>query len=556
MLEYLHVKNLALIEECELSFSKGLNILTGETGAGKSILMGSVNLALGAKADSDIIRSGADEALVELVFLVNSEVNSYLEDKDLPIDGESVIISRKISPTKSIFKINGETVTAKQVKELAELVIDVHGQHEHQSLLNCVNQRNIIDAYAGNSAKECKDELKILCETYKRAQANLDELTEKTEGKEREISLLEYEIGEIENGALRIGEDDELEERYKTLSYQTRLTDAVSEAVSLVSSDGGNDVGTLLSKAIQRLNQAVSLDSNADGMLCKLTDAESLLGDFAIEASDYLDEIAGKPGELEEISQRLDVINGLKARFGKTIEQVLKYAEDKSEELRQLQNIDEVIEKLKAEVHEAKSKYDLVAGKLSDIRKKAAEDFSGELRNALLELNFLGAEFSVEITASDTISQNGTDLIEFMISTNPGEPKRPLRNVASGGELSRIMLAIKTIMAERDSIDSLIFDEIDTGISGKTAWEVAKKLGRLSKAHQVISITHLPQIAAMADRHFEIAKSAEDGVTRTCIDSLDADGEIREIARLLGADVINDAALNNARELKMTAHRM
>lgn len=553
MLEYLHVKNLALIEECEIDFTKGLNILTGETGAGKSILMGSVNLCLGQRADKSMIRHNASEALVELSFRADERTKERLREMDLSADEDSVLILRKITPEKSIFKINGETVLVKQVKEIAEGLIDIHGQHEHQSLLNNIKQRDMIDAYAPDEINDLLSKVSGAASAYRKLSEELNELKEHTGNSAREISLLEYEVEEIENAALKEGEDEELEEAYKIMKASEKIVSAMNEAINLISSDNGENAGSLLSHAISRMNSVVSYDEKAEEMLCKLNEAESLLGDFSLEASRYVDSLSFDEETMAETEERLNTINSLKARFGNTVSDVLKTLEKKRTELDKLKNMDEYIEKLEKSVAVKKAEYDDACLKLTDMRKKASEDFSKELVESLLELNFDGVKFAVDITQNDTISASGKDSVEFMISTNPGEPIKPLKNVASGGELSRIMLAIKTIMAARDSIDSLIFDEIDTGISGKTAWEVSKKLARLSCEHQVISITHLAQIAAMADTHFEIKKSVFEDTTKTNILKLSDEGKIGELARLLGGSGQSEAAKINACELKQQA---
>lgn len=555
MLEYMHVKNLALIKECEIQFTKGLNILTGETGAGKSVLLGSVNLALGAKADKDIIRTGEEEAFVELVFSLNDSSRKMLEDMELSSEDDSVVILRKISPTKNVFKINGEIVPARQVKELAGGLLDVHGQHEHQSLLNNSKQRDMLDAFGAEKIKPVLDEVAGKASEYEALKEELEDALKMSEGREREISLLSYECKEIEEANLVPGEDETLEEDYRRMQSSEKLLSLVNEAMSLVSSGAEGDAGSLLSRAIGAMRKASQFDEEADAMAEKLSQAEEILGDFSLDASRYMERLEFSEEEFASVEERLNLVNTLKAKFGRTIEDVLKYYEEKSSELEKLSNLDEYLVKLTDNVDKALRDYKEAAFRLSDLRKKAAKEFSELLSTELLALSFLDARFSVDFdTNENLVSKNGMDKIEFMISTNPGEPVKPIRNVASGGELSRIMLAIKTILAKKDEVDALIFDEIDSGISGRTAWEVAGRLSKLSTQHQVIAITHLAQIASMADSHFEIKKSVEDGSTVTDISWLDKEGEIRELARLLGSDSPDEATLNNARELKKKAN--
>jgi len=554
MLEYMHVKNLALIKDCEIEFEKGLNILTGETGAGKSVLLGSVNLCLGAKADKDIIRTGEEEAYVELVFSMNSEARDILSDMEISCDDDSILISRKITPTKNIFKINGETVPGKQVKELAGALLDIHGQHEHQSLLSNTKQRDMLDAFGGANVRDALDRVAEAYDEYAKCKKELTEGMLLTEGSAREISLLSYECKEIEEAKLVIGEDEELEENYKRMQSSEKLLTLVNESLALVSSGEGEDAGSLISRAISNLRRASAIDEEASEMEELLVTCEGLLGDFSMAASKYSDKLEFSEEDFAATEERLNVINTLKLKFGNSIEKILAYYEEKSAELEKLQNLEEYIEKLKKKTDEALGKYKAAAGNLSFLRNQAAVEFSGLLSQELLSLNFNDSRFKAGIeTDIDVVSKYGFDTVDFVISTNPGEPLKPIRNVSSGGELSRIMLAIKTILAAKDMVDALIFDEIDAGISGRTAWEVAGRLSKLSREHQVIAITHLAQIAAAADVHFEIEKNVEDEKTTTNITKLDSEGELKELARLLGGDLINEASLANARELKEKA---
>ena len=550
MLESLKVRNLALIENCEIEFTKGLNVLTGETGAGKSILLGSVMLALGQRAEGDVIRNGADEAFVELVFSMDSRCKEILDELDIPSDDDVVIINRKITPSKSTYRINGVTVISRQVKEIASALIDIHGQHEHQSLLDAGRQLKMLDAYGGNAIEEALDKVKTTADAYKDAMNRLKDAESMAEGRERAISLLEYEVGEIDEADLKPGEDEELETSYKRLSSAEKISENLSEAMNLISSGSMEDAGEMLSRAIAAMERVTGLDESAEELLCKLTEAEGLLGDFSLAASKYSDSLEYDEDLFVTVEERLNKINYLKSKFGRTIEDVLKYRDDKAAELDNLRNLDEYREKLKEECKKAGSEYEKAAGTLSKLRSETALKFTDALTKTLEGLNFLNVNFSVGIESDATrVSANGFDDIEFMISTNVGEPVKPVRNVASGGELSRIMLGIKTILADKDEIDSLIFDEIDTGISGVTAREVGKRLYELSSKHQVILITHLAQIAAFANTHFVIDKKAEAGKTKTDITMIEGEARVSEIARLLGGDSTSVAAITNAREL-------
>ena len=555
MLEYMHVKNLALIKECEISFDKGLNILTGETGAGKSILLGSINLALGAKADREVIRTGEEEAYVELVFSANEETKAILREMEISDDDSSVFISRKITPTKTVFKINGEIVPAKQVKELAGGLIDIHGQHEHQSLLSNNKQRDMLDAFGGAQIEEEKKKVSLYSKEYSKLKAEYDEALSNAGQRERQISLLKYEIDEIINADLKVGEDEELEAEYKRMQSSERILSSLNEAMAIVSEGSGNDVSSMLSRAISAVKKASSLDEDAQALEDSLIQCEEFLGDFMLDAANYMERLEFSPEDFERTEERLNTINSLKLKFGNRIEDILAYLDEKSEELSKLENLEEYLEKLKADCDKAYASYVESAKKLSSLRKEASKELAKLLSNELMNLNFLDSRFEVNFdTNEDAVSENGFDTIDFLISTNPGEPLKSMKNVSSGGELSRIMLAMKTILAKKDSVDALIFDEIDAGISGKTAWEVSDRLSKLSKEHQVILITHLAQIAAFSDRHFEIKKAFENGATTTTITKLDSNGEIEELSRLLGSDVNDVATIENAKELKRKAN--
>ncbi|MCR5312017.1 MAG: DNA repair protein RecN [Lachnospiraceae bacterium] len=554
MLEEIHVKNLALIEESRIEFGKGLNILTGETGAGKSVLLGSVNLALGARADKDLIRTGAEEASVSLVFSLSDDVRALLSEWDIPCDDDSVVISRKFSATKNVFKINGEPSNARRVKELAELLIDIHGQHEHQSLLSTVRQLEMLDAFGGKKVSEAKLEVRKAAERLLALDEELEELNSKQRERNRETDLLQYEVNEIDSANIVIGEDTELEERYRMMVSSEKLMEHLSEAMNLLAGEGMESAGSMISRSIQALNRAGSDSTEISSIASKLSDAEALIGDSAIELSRFLGKLEFSNEEFSETEERLNLLNSLKNRFGDDLETVLKYRDEKEAELEKLLNLEEYLQKTQKLRDEALKAYRTAAGELTRLRTGASKAFSEKLLAELKELSFPDVRFEIAIDSDEEkISTNGFDSVEFMISANLGEPIKPMKNVSSGGELSRIMLGIKTILAGEDGIDALIFDEIDAGISGRTAWEVARKLNRLSKEHQVIAITHLAQIAAMADTHFEISKESSAGKTVTDIRKLDRDGEIGELARLLGTNEAGEATLTNAKELKERA---
>ncbi len=557
MLYSLHVKNLALIKEQEIEFSKGLNILTGETGAGKSVVIGSVNLALGGKADASLIRTGEEYALVELVFGVENDLQrQLLKEMDIPVEEDgTLIMQRKIMPGRSVSKIGGENVSARQLKDISSILINIHGQNDHQELLHKKKHIEILDNYCEAELAALFAELTTSYSHMKELEKELSETDIDESARLREQELLEYELGEIEDAALVPGEDEELESSYRKMVNAQKISGAVYQTAAMVNSGEGEDSASdMIGRAVRELSSVVSYDEELDDLLSQLSDIENLLTDFGHSISDYIDGLEFDDEKFRTTEDRLNTINHLKDKYGGSIDAVLKYMEEKQKRLDALSNLGAHRDGLLRELGEEKSKALLLCRKISDVRRKGAKGLSEKLRAALVDLNFLDVKFEIDVKSDeDKITSRGYDDVEFMISTNPGEALRPLDQIASGGELSRIMLALKTVVADKDDISTLIFDEIDAGISGKTAWKVSQKLGELSREHQIICITHLPQIAAMADTHFMIEKGLEDGRTVTSIYGLDEEASVRELARLLGGDTITDAVITNAQEMRKMA---
>ena len=557
MLVSLHVKNLALIDETEVYFGNGLNILTGETGAGKSIIIGSVNLALGAKADKEMIRTGADHALVELIFQIDKQEQlQAVKELELPIEDDgTIILQRRIMQGKSICKVNGESVSAKQVRKLAEILIDIHGQHEHQSLLQATRQLEILDEYAGERLLVVKDKLK---ECYVNHQEVLKELSRNDvdeDTRKRECSLAEFEVQEIEQAALKCGEDEELEKSYQKLIHAQKIQEAITAAHQMSGYENGA-AGDSIGRALREIKTVSSYDETLQEFEKQLLDIDSLLNDYNRAAADYLSNLEFDGGLFEEVEKRLDIVNHLKAKYGNTIEEIIAYHKKMQAKLEQYQDFDAYREKLMQEEASLKKELLQLCKEVSVIREENAKNLAESMKKALVDLNFIDVAFEIQVQPNEEkISSNGYDQISFMISTNPGEALRPLAQVASGGELSRIMLALKTVLADKDEIETLIFDEIDTGISGKTAWKVAEKMGILGKAHQLICITHLPQIAAMADTHFQIVKSVTGERTATQIQEMNEQESVEELARMLGGASITENVLNSAKEMKDLARK-
>lgn len=554
MLISLHVKNLALIEEAEVDFTGGLNILTGETGAGKSILLGSVNLALGGKASPDMIRRGADAALVELTFDSSERIAQKLAEMDLPEEDGTVTIARKISQGRSVSRINGETVSARQLKELSELLIDIHGQHEHQSLLQKKKHLQILDAYAGKEAEELKAEAAKLYKERKDLLAEKEESALDERERDRELELLCFEQQEIEAAALKDGEDEELEKQYSLMVNGQKIGEALGQTFRLT---GGEEEGasTLIGRAVREIGSVAHFGEKLAGMQETLLQTEELLNDFNRECADYMESMEFDGALFAQVEERLNVVNRLKEKYGGSIEKIKAYGEKIAQKTEKLKDYEVYRAALDDKIKKKEAELTKVCDKLTKLRNKNAETLAGILQKSLVDLNFLTVEFVIDRKAKEP-SADGADDVEFLLSTNPGETPKSLGAVASGGELSRIMLAIKAVLAEKDAVDTLIFDEIDTGISGRTAWRVSEKLSRLSEAHQVICITHLPQIAAMADSHFVIEKETDGSSTQTEIRKLSEEGTKEELARLLGADSLSEKALENAGELRKQAENI
>ncbi|HKM33143.1 MAG TPA: DNA repair protein RecN [Lachnospiraceae bacterium] len=555
MLLDLHVKNLALIEETEVEFTPGLNILTGETGAGKSILIGSVNLALGAKADTDLIRHGADYALVELTFTgEDNRLVQKLKNMELPCDDGVITISRRIQPGRSVSRINGETVSAKQIKEISELLLDIHGQHEHQSLLRKKKHQEILDAYAGELVFSALAEVKSLYQERNRIREAISSMEMDETSRNRELNLLRFELQEIEEAKPFIGEDEALESKYRKMVNSQKIEETLGICYRLTGSEE-EAAGIQIGRAYRELNSVSSFDEELSEMSSQLAEIESLLSDFNRELSAYIDGLEFDGEDFKATEERLNLLNHLKEKYGRTMQDVLAYSTEVADKINKLDDYEQLFAQLKNQYDKVNEELKKQCEKLSVLRKERAKELTEILIKALEELNFLTVQFTVKIEKKE-ISSDGFDDIEFLISTNPGEDMKPLGMVASGGELSRIMLAIKTVLAEKDAVDTLIFDEIDAGISGRTAWKVSEKLATLSRAHQVICITHLPQIAAMADSHFSIEKETDGNSTVTGIRKLNEQGMLEELARLLGADSLSQAALNNALEMKSQATKI
>ncbi len=554
MLQNIHVKNMALIDEADVDFGGHLNILTGETGAGKSIIIGSISTALGGKVSRDVIRKDAEYALVELNFKVNSpQILAELEKMEIPVDGDEVVISRRITGSRSVARINGELVSLPVLRQAAALLIDIHGQHEHQSLLHKDKHLAILDQFSREEMASVKDALKDSYREYMILKKEMDgAITD--EGKRlSEISFLQYQIEEIENANLQDGEEEQLDKAFRKMSHARQMMESVAAAHGMTGYEGASSAGDLVGRALRELSSVEKYDEAIGGLISMLTDIDGLLNDFNRELADYESGLTFDESVYHETEDRLNLIQRLKTKYGSSIAEILAHQAECQEELEKLDDYENYLSGLRMKLDRAEKELKDLSDKLTTIRRANAAVLQERIKAALIDLNFLDVRFEIHCEPLGHYTENGQDSIEFMISTNPGETVKPLGKVASGGELSRIMLAVKSVLADADAIETLIFDEIDTGISGRTAQKVSEKMAVIARKHQVICITHLPQIAAMADDHYVIEKSAMEQRTITEIYHLSDDASVGEIARLLGGVEITDAVMQNAREMKNLA---
>jgi len=555
MLAYLHVKNIALIEELEIDFVNGLNILTGETGAGKSIILGSIHYVLGSKVKKDFIRTGAKGAFVECIFDLRNNVkdkqvvNKLLEKYGINQDEDGIIVSRKTALNgRSVFRINQEVVRRHVIVELAAFLIDIHSQHEHQSLLSTSRQLDLLDRFSGKKMEELLNEYQIVYKDYNRLKDLLNEEYLDDEKRRREIAFLEFEIDEIEKAMLVEDEDSELQHRYDKLSHQKQIVDGVDRIHNDLYERA--DTGYLVSSAIGELGKLLEYDNDLFPIHDGLNQLEDLLSTLKRDMMRYLEGVSNYEEELYECSSRLDIINQLKLKYGDTIKEIMDYLNQKKLEHDKLVDFEKNLRETKKAIKESEQELFRLTDRMSHLRKENAIRLSETVTLALRELNLEQAVFKLDLKKEDHFTSKGVDTVEFLITTNKGESTKPLKEVASGGELSRVMLAVKSVLADVDDVDTLVFDEIDTGISGLTAQKVAEKMVGLARDRQLICITHLPQIAAMADQHYLIKKTADDKATTTTMLPMSEVESVQEIARMLSGAITSDIVLANAKEMK------
>ena len=557
MLLNVHIKNIALIDDANVNFTDNLNILTGETGAGKSIIMGALRIGMGDKLPKDIVREASKEGFCQLLFLVDDE--AVLEQiRQLGVepteDGE-ILITRRIVNSRTINTINDMAVTAARLREVSALLIDMHTQHQQQTLLKKNEHMKLLDKFGRVAIEPLKREVAQRHADYTELVDQMDKLSMDEAERSRRAEFLKYQIAEIESANVKAGEDEDIEHQYNKMVNSRDIVAAASEVYSVTGYENQSSAGNEIGRVLVNLKGIKELDDEIDGLYSQLENIDALLNDFNVELSNYMQSMNFDDSEFREVESRLDVINDIKGKYGSTVDEVNRYLEESKAEYEKLSEYDEYIAELSGKINKAKKLMIDVADKLSAERKKQAKLMCKEIKTALSDLSFMQVDFDMVFDRLSECTANGIDDCYFVISTNVGEKLRPLYDVASGGELSRIMLAVKSCMAAEDNIGTLVFDEIDVGISGRAAQAVAEKMALISRKHQVISITHLPQIAAMADSHYLIEKSADEGKTVTKIVRLSEAESITEIARLLGGASITDAVMSNALEMKQMAEK-
>ena len=556
MLVNLHVKNLAIIDEVEVDFSDRLNVLTGETGAGKSIIIGSINLALGQKSPKDVIRKGADYALVELTFRADTErQRALVEEMGISMEDDEILISRKIMAGRSVNRINGESVTLAMIRRIADIMIDIHGQNEQQSLLHSAKHMEIVDRYA---REELGDRITRMADGYREYQRLQQELSQHEVPEEerlREISFMKYELEEIEQASLMHGEEEQLAEQYRMLSNATEIASGLGEIYGMTG-EGNATAAEQLGQSLRILHKLSEYSPQMEEFANQLSDIDSLLTDFNRDISDYMSDFETGGERFAEVEARLDLVRTIKAKYGATTAQVQEYADKLQEKLMKYEEYEQYREALLKSLTQQETTLKSLADEITAIRQKVSHRLEKEIIKALKELNFLQVQFEIAVRPLDHLNSQGQDEVEFMLSTNPGMDLKPIGDAASGGELSRIMLAVKAVLAQHDEIPTLIFDEIDVGISGRTAQMVAEKMAYIGMTHQVICISHLAQIGAMADSHYLIEKTSRNEHTSTDIRLLDEKESVGELARILSGVEITDSVRESAAEMKQMAEQV
>lgn len=547
MLSQLYIKNIAVISEASIDFGPRFNVFTGETGAGKTILVSAINGVLGARMSRDIIRSGEDSAYVSALFTqLPQDVCAKIEERGFEMQDDTLLIAREVG-SRNLCKVNGRPATVQLLREIASMLIDVHGQKDNHRLLSPENHIAYIDAFGG--LENCRREYQVLYEKILEVRNQLERVNRRDREKEHQVDLLTYQIGEIESAALHPGEEEELLLKRDQIANAERIIRLLSQSKQLL--DGEEEVSGILQmfeELTNNLSQLTHFLPQMEPLAMRMEEIGYDLSDCAGDLGNYLDQMDYQPQALEQVEERLDLIYRLKRKYGNSVEEILEYLEKSREQLQQLNLSEEKAQELQEEYLHLKPQVQQAADLLTSRRHKAAKEFLSRVKKELEFLNMPSVRLSVSAGRSGW-KPDGQDELEFLISSNVGEEPKPLAKIASGGELSRVMLSIKNVLAQKDRVGTAVFDEIDTGVSGKAAQKIGQKLQEVSHNRQVICVTHLAQVAVYADHHLLIEKSEEDGRTYTRIKPLDQQGRVEEIARMISGENLTETAIQNAREM-------
>ncbi|MGL5615609.1 MAG: DNA repair protein RecN [Sarcina sp.] len=559
MLLQISIENFALIERLSLDFKDGFNILSGETGAGKSILIDSINYVLGSKFNKDLIRIGSEKTFVEAVFSVdntNKGLKELLEELEIEYDDILIISRESFSNGKNISKINGKSVILNNLRKITSKLIDIHGQHNNQNLLNRENHIIYLDSYCSETLNEKLDDYKEDYSKLKAIENRINELSK--EGKnEKLIDYLEYQIKEIKDCKLVIGEEEELNERYNLISNSEKISLALNNSYNVLNGSimGGESIIDYIGTVNRDLSAVEQNSKNIERINSQISTIFYDLQEIARELNVECATISYDDKELEAINSRIYEINSLKRKYGETVEIVLEYKKNLEKQLEEMVDSERIIESLNKDKEKILALMETKAKVLHDYRLKAGEVLQGKIKDELKYIGLGKCDFQVEVLYSEDFNQRGKDLVQFLISTNPGQPMKPMEKIVSGGELSRIMLALKIVFSDKDKIPTVIFDEIDTGISGQIAQSVAEKMYEFSVKHQVFCISHLPQIASMSDNHYFVYKSVINKMTSSKVKKITEEEKIKEIAKMLGGVELTEKTLLNAKEMVDLAER-
>lgn len=550
MLQELSIKDFAIIDEIQISFQPKMTVLTGETGAGKSIIIDALGLLAGGRGSTEFIRKGEKKAVIQGLFTLPREANTYniLEEYGIDSEDGQIILQRDLyRGGRNICRINGMMVNLATLRKVGETLIDIHGQNEHQELMKPENHIDLLDEY-DKKISQLRNQYQVVYQNYRKLKLSMEKKEADEKAWVQRLDMLNFQVKEIEEAGLKINEEDELVEEKNKLDNFQAIHDALELSYQILSGEKIDVVGNL-GNAMNELSDVSDLSENLQEINTKISDAFYSLEDAARDISDELDSMEWNGERLNEIEERLELIHQLKRKYGDTIEDILHYHSRIEKELREMENAEQNSEKQKRQLSEALEKVKELAIKLSKQRKKSAKKLEKMIHEQLSALYMDKAVFEVKCLNNSKLYSKGIDKVEFYIQTNPGEEMGPLAKIASGGELSRIMLALKTIFSQKMGVTSIIFDEVDTGVSGRVAQAIAEKISQISNNSQVLCITHLPQVAAIADNHYYISKSVNDGRTETSLKELDEKQKIREIARMLSGSEITELTLKHAEEL-------